>query len=79
MSSALNHIIKGAKNHWETCIGLEVHAQILSKSKLFSRSPSKWDLAPNHAVSVIDPALPGTLPLINRHCVDQAVRMQNII
>ena len=79
MSSALRHIIKGVVNQWEICVGLEVHAQVLSKSKLFSSASTQWNLAPNHAVSVIDAALPGTLPKVNSHCVDQAVRFMQCI
>ena len=58
--------ISGEKNKWEVIIGLEVHAQILSKSKLFSSSPTKFGAEPNTQVSLVDSAFPGMLPVINQ-------------
>ncbi len=59
---------------WETVIGIEVHCQILSKSKLFSRSSTEFGCAENENVSFIDAAFPGTLPSLNEECVKQAVK-----
>ncbi|CAG7588823.1 MAG: Asp-tRNA(Asn)/Glu-tRNA(Gln) amidotransferase subunit GatB [Candidatus Midichloria sp.] len=66
-------IIKG-KNKWEVVIGLEVHSQIASESKLFSRSKTEFGAEPNSQVSFIDAAMPGMLPSINGKCVEQAVK-----
>ncbi|MDR1488770.1 MAG: Asp-tRNA(Asn)/Glu-tRNA(Gln) amidotransferase subunit GatB [Holosporales bacterium] len=59
---------------WEIVIGLEVHAQISSKSKLFSRSPANFGADPNTNVSLYDAALPGQLPVLNNFCIEQAVK-----
>lgn len=59
---------------WEIVIGMEVHAQILSESKLFSASSTKFGAEPNTHVSFVDAAFPGMLPVINKHCVDQAIK-----
>ena len=67
-------LIRGATGDWEVVIGLEVHAQVLSKSKLFSGSSTEFGGAPNSHVSLVDAAMPGMLPVINRECVAQAVR-----
>ena len=67
-------IIKGNTGEWEMVIGLEVHAQIISNSKLFSGSPTDFGAEPNHHVSLVDAAMPGMLPVINEKCVEQAVR-----
>ncbi|TAE33101.1 MAG: Asp-tRNA(Asn)/Glu-tRNA(Gln) amidotransferase GatCAB subunit B [Alphaproteobacteria bacterium] len=67
-------IIQGNTGEWEMVIGLEVHAQIASNTKLFSSSPTDFGAEPNHHVSLVDAALPGMLPVINRVCVEQAVR-----
>ncbi len=67
-------IIKGNTGEWEMVIGLEVHAQITSNSKLFSGSPTDFGAEPNHHVSLVDAAMPGMLPVINEACVEQAVR-----
>jgi aspartyl-tRNA(Asn)/glutamyl-tRNA(Gln) amidotransferase subunit B len=69
-----NFFIKGKKDNWEVVIGLEVHAQVLSNSKLFSGSSTKFGANPNTQVSLIDSAFPGMLPVINEECVKQAVR-----
>ena len=67
-------IIAGAKGDWEMVIGLEVHAQVTSKAKLFSGASTTFGAAPNSNVSLVDAAMPGMLPVINGHCVEQAVR-----
>ena len=61
-----DYFINGEKNKWEVIIGLEVHAQVLSKSKLFSSSSTKFGAEPNTQVSLVDSALPGMLPVINQ-------------
>jgi aspartyl-tRNA(Asn)/glutamyl-tRNA(Gln) amidotransferase subunit B len=67
-------IIAGAKHDWELVIGMEVHAQISSKSKLFSGASTQFGAEPNSNVSFVDAAMPGMLPVINEFCVAQAVR-----
>jgi aspartyl-tRNA(Asn)/glutamyl-tRNA(Gln) amidotransferase subunit B len=66
--------IKGATGDWEVIIGLEVHAQVTAKSKLFSGSSAEFGGEPNNHVSLVDAAMPGMLPVINAYCVEQAVR-----
>ena len=66
--------IKGATGDWEIIIGLEVHAQVTSKSKLFSGASAEFGGEPNDHVSLVDAAMPGMLPVINQYCVEQAVR-----
>ncbi len=66
--------IAGAKGDWELVIGLEVHAQVASKAKLFSGASTKFGAEPNSNVSFVDAAMPGMLPVINAFCVEQAVR-----
>ncbi len=66
--------IKGATGDWEIIIGLEVHAQVLSKAKLFSGASAEFGGEPNAHVSIVDAAMPGMLPVINKFCVEQAVR-----
>ena len=66
--------IPGATGDWELIIGLEVHAQVTSKSKLFSGASTEFGSAPNSNVSLVDAAMPGMLPVINEECVKQAVR-----
>ncbi|MFM9852810.1 MAG: Asp-tRNA(Asn)/Glu-tRNA(Gln) amidotransferase subunit GatB [Sphingomonadaceae bacterium] len=66
--------IQGATGEWEVVIGLEVHAQITSKSKLFSGADTTFGAEPNAQVSLIDAAMPGMLPVPNAECVRQAVR-----
>ena len=61
-------------NKYEVIIGLEVHAQVLSESKLFSTSSTKFGSEPNTQVSLVDAAFPGMLPVINEHCIKQAVK-----
>lgn len=66
--------IKGETGDWEIVIGMEVHAQIIAKSKLFSGSSCEFGGAPNDHVSMVDAAMPGMLPVLNEYCVEQAVR-----
>ncbi len=66
--------LKGATGDWEIVIGMEVHAQVLSKSKLFSGASAEYGGEPNDHVSLVDAAMPGMLPVINEFCVEQAVR-----
>ncbi|MEQ8658109.1 MAG: Asp-tRNA(Asn)/Glu-tRNA(Gln) amidotransferase subunit GatB [Hyphomicrobiales bacterium] len=66
--------IPGATGDWELIIGLEVHAQVTSQSKLFSGASTQFGSAPNSNVSLVDAAMPGMLPVINEECVKQAVR-----
>jgi len=67
-------LIRGATGDWEVVIGLEVHAQVTSKSKLFSGASTEFGGAPNTHVSLVDAAMPGMLPVINEECVAQAIR-----
>ena len=68
------YLINGIKGKWEVVIGLEVHAQVTSNSKLFSGSATKFGAEPNTQVSLIDSAFPGMLPVINEHCIEQAIK-----
>ena len=70
----MSYIIKGESGDWEVVIGLEVHAQITSEAKLFSGAATKFGAEPNSQVSLVDAAMPGMLPVINEHCVAQAVK-----
>src|SRR5471032_3043212 len=67
-------LIKGSTGDWEVVIGMEVHAQVTSKSKLFSGASTEFGAAPNSQVSLVDAAMPGMLPVINEECVRQAIR-----
>ena len=67
-------LIKRNNSVYEVVIGLEVHAQVLSNSKLFSSSPTKFGAEPNTQVSLVDAAFPGMLPVINEFCIKQAVK-----
>jgi aspartyl-tRNA(Asn)/glutamyl-tRNA(Gln) amidotransferase subunit B len=67
-------LIKGATADWEVVIGMEIHAHVTSKSKLFSGASTEFGGAPNSHVSLVDAAMPGMLPVINEECVRQAVR-----
>jgi aspartyl-tRNA(Asn)/glutamyl-tRNA(Gln) amidotransferase subunit B len=69
-----NYYISGDTGKWEVVIGLEVHAQVSSNAKLFSSSATQFGADPNSQVSLIDAAMPGMLPVINKFCVEQAVR-----
>ncbi|MEO1746239.1 MAG: Asp-tRNA(Asn)/Glu-tRNA(Gln) amidotransferase GatCAB subunit B, partial [Pseudomonadota bacterium] len=66
--------VPGATGDWEMVIGLEVHAQVTSRSKLFSGASTEFGAEPNNNVSLVDAAMPGMLPVINEECVKQAVR-----
>lgn len=66
--------IKGKTGDWKLVMGLEIHAQVASKSKLFSGSSVKFGSEPNSQVSFVDAAMPGMLPVINEYCVEQAVK-----
>tara|TARA_B100000579_G_scaffold59861_1_gene43256 strand:+ start:1050 stop:2516 length:1467 start_codon:yes stop_codon:yes gene_type:complete len=68
------YLIKRKNNEYEVVIGLEVHAQVLSESKLFSSSSTKFGAEPNSQVSLVDAAFPGMLPVINEFCIKQAVK-----
>ena len=68
------YLIKRDNKEYEVVIGLEVHAQVLSESKLFSASPTKFGSEPNTQVSLVDAAFPGMLPVINEFCIKQAIK-----
>ena len=70
----MSNLIKGKKHEWETVIGLEIHAQVKSNSKLFSNSSTTFGSKPNSQVSLVDAAMPGMLPVINKYCIEQAVK-----
>ena len=67
-------LIERHNNVYEVVIGLEVHAQVTSNSKLFSSSSTKFGAEPNTQVSLVDAAFPGMLPVINEYCVKQAIK-----
>jgi aspartyl-tRNA(Asn)/glutamyl-tRNA(Gln) amidotransferase subunit B len=67
-------LIEGRTGQWEVVIGLETHAQVIAKAKLFSGAATAFGAEPNSQVSPVDAAFPGMLPVINRRCVEQAVR-----
>jgi aspartyl-tRNA(Asn)/glutamyl-tRNA(Gln) amidotransferase subunit B len=68
------YMLEGATGAWEIVVGLEVHAQVISQSKLFSGASATYGGAPNSHVSFVDAGFPGMLPVINQECVAQAVR-----
>ncbi len=72
--AAKSNLIRGETGDWEIVIGMEVHAQVASQSKLFSGASTAFGGAPNSHVSLVDAAMPGMLPVINAECVRQAVR-----
>jgi len=74
MMSNSQYKIQGATGEWEVVIGLEVHAQVVSKAKLFSGAATAFGAEPNTQVSLVDAAMPGMLPVPNRECIRQAVR-----
>ena len=74
MTTASTYRIQGATGDWEVVIGLEVHAQVTSKAKLFSGAATAFGAEPNAQVSLVDAAMPGMLPVPNRECIRQAVR-----
>ncbi len=67
-------LIQGETGDWEIVIGMEIHAQITAESKLFSGASTQFGAAPNNQVSLVDAAMPGMLPVLNKKCVEQAVR-----
>ena len=67
-------LIEGRTGRWEAVIGMEVHAQVTARSKLFSGAAADFGAAPNSQVSLVDAAMPGMLPVVNEHCLEQAVR-----
>src|SRR5262249_17065940 len=67
-------LIKGATGEWGVEIGMEAHAQVTSRSKLFSGASTAFGGEPNSHVSLVDAAMPGMLPVINEECIKQAVR-----
>ena len=66
--------IKGRTGDWEIVMGLEIHAQVASKAKLFSGAAVGFGAGPNEQVSLVDAGFPGMLPTLNKHCVEQAVK-----
>src|SRR5574337_132025 len=74
MQSKTGKLIKGATGDWEMVIGMEIHAQVTSKSKLFSGASTAFGGEPNTHVSLVDAAMPGMLPVINEECIRQAIR-----
>ena len=71
---SLTTLIEGRTGAWEIVLGLEVHAQVASNAKLFSGAAVGFGAGPNEQVSLVDAAMPGMLPVINRHCVEQAIK-----
>ena len=67
-------LIKGETGDWEIVIGMEIHAQVIAQSKLFSGSATAFGAEPNTQVSMVDAAMPGMLPVLNKECVEQAVK-----
>jgi len=67
-------LVKGKTGEWEVVIGLEVHAQVISKAKLFATASTDFGAEPNTQVGFLDAGLPGMLPVLNTHCVDQAIK-----
>ena len=74
VQSNAQKLIKGATGDWEVVIGIEIHAQVTSESKLFSGASTEFGGAANSHVSLVDAAMPGMLPVINEECVRQAIR-----
>ncbi len=70
----MEYLISGKSEKWEAIVGLEIHAQVKSNTKLFSDSPTNYGAEPNSQVSLVDAAMPGMLPVINDHCIYQAVK-----
>ena len=67
-------LIKGDTGEWEIVVGMEIHAQIIAESKLFSGASTEFGGAPNSHVSLVDAAMPGMLPVLNKKCVEQAIK-----
>jgi aspartyl-tRNA(Asn)/glutamyl-tRNA(Gln) amidotransferase subunit B len=74
VQSKPSKLIKGTTGDWEVVVGMEVHAQVSSKAKLFSGASTEFGGEPNSHVSLVDAAMPGMLPVINEECIRQAVR-----
>ena len=74
MSARTPYVIKGETGDWELVMGLEVHTQVSSNAKLFSGASTAFGADPNCNVSLVDAAMPGMLPVINKYCVEQAIR-----
>jgi aspartyl-tRNA(Asn)/glutamyl-tRNA(Gln) amidotransferase subunit B len=74
MGAEPRKLLQGTTGDWEVVVGLEVHAQVSSKSKLFSGASAEYGAGPNENVSLVDAAMPGMLPVINKYCVEQAIR-----
>ena len=72
--TAASKVIQGRTGPWEIVLGLEIHAQVASKSKLFSGAAVGFGAGPNQQVSLVDAAMPGMLPVLNGFCVEQAVK-----
>ena len=70
----MNNFVRGNTGDWEIVIGIEVHAQIISNSKLFSGSSTSFGADHNTQVSFVDAGMPGMLPVINSVCVEQAIK-----
>ena len=68
------YIIKTAQNEWEVVVGLEIHCQIISMSKIFSGASTEFGDDPNVNVSFVDAGMPGMLPVLNKECVHQAIK-----
>ena len=73
-SKMSEYIIETAKGKWEVVVGLEIHCQIISKSKIFSSASTEFGDDPNINVSFVDAGMPGMLPTLNKECVRQAVK-----
>lgn len=74
MTTSTQTLIKGETGDWEIVVGMEVHAQVIANTKLFSNAKAEFGAAPNEQVSFVDAAMPGMLPVLNEKCVEQAVR-----
>lgn len=74
MTEENKNIIQGATGPWEMVIGLEVHAQVIANTKLFSGAPAEFGSDPNTNVSLVDAGMPGMLPVLNAYCVEQAIK-----
>jgi aspartyl-tRNA(Asn)/glutamyl-tRNA(Gln) amidotransferase subunit B len=68
------YYLSGKSSNWEVVIGLEIHAQVKSNTKLFSRSLNEFGGSTNAHVSLVDAAFPGMLPVLNEFCVEQAIK-----
>jgi len=74
MTKENKYILQGQTGDWEMVIGLEIHAQVISNSKLFSGAEAEFGGEPNSHVSLVDAGMPGMLPVLNAYCVDQAIK-----